>query len=118
MEQEALGNVLAHRDYCLPDPTRITVFADRIEFHSPGALPTGSTLAGLRRGDLAPRWRNQTLAWVFMKLGLAQGEGQGLATIREQMRLAGRPQPRYIADEVSVTCTLRAHPLTSKGALP
>jgi ATP-dependent DNA helicase RecG len=107
--QEALGNVLAHRDYSLHDPTRITAFADRIEFYSPGALPAGSTLAGLRRGSLAPRWRNQTLAWFFMKLGLAQGEGQGLATIRDQMRLAGCPPPRYGADEVSVTCTLRAH---------
>ena len=81
-----------------------------------GPLPLGVTLAQLRRGSVAPRWRNQTLAWVFMKLGLAQGEGQGLATIRQAMRAGGCPPPRFEATDVHVICTLRAHPLGSKAA--
>jgi ATP-dependent DNA helicase RecG len=114
--QEALGNALAHRDYALYEPTRVTAFADRVEFLSPGGLPLGLTLAQLRKGSVAPRWRNQTLAWVFMKLGLAQGEGQGLATIRQAMRAGGSPPPRFEATEVDVTCTLRAHPSAGKIA--
>lgn len=46
--KEALGNALAHRDYALHDPTRVTAFANRIEFHSPGGLPAGVTLTQLR----------------------------------------------------------------------
>lgn len=111
--KEALGNALAHRDYRLHDPTRVTAFADRVELHSPGGLPMGVTLAQLRRGRVAPQWRNQTLAWVFMKLGLAQGEGQGLTTMRESMKAAGSPAPRFEATETSVTCTLFAHKLSS-----
>lgn len=107
--KEALGNALAHRDYTLPDPTRVTAFADRIELRSPGGLPPGVTLTQLRRGNVGPHWRNQALAWVFMKLGIAQAEGQGITTMRAQMKAASSPPPRFDATEVSVTCTLRAH---------
>lgn len=111
--QEALGNVLAHRDYSLYDPSRITVFADRIEFLSPGALPHGLSLDRLRRGKVSPKWRNQSLAWIFIRLGLAQGEGQGLSTIRRELKAHGNPPPRYDADEVRVICTVKAHPLAT-----
>ena len=112
--KEALGNALAHRDYTLHDPTRVTAFANRIEFHSPGGLPTGVTLAQLRRGRVGPHWRNQTLAWAFMKLGIAQGEGQGITTMRAQMKAAESPPPRFEATEVSVACTLHAHRVSAK----
>lgn len=107
---EALVNALVHRDYSLPHPTRVTVFADRIEIHSPGALPPGVTATQLRRGRLAPRWRNRSLAWFFRRLGLAQAEGQGLVTIRSAMKAAGCPPPRYAVTEADVTCTLYANP--------
>jgi ATP-dependent DNA helicase RecG len=107
--KEALGNALAHRAYDLPEPTRITIFSDRIEFHSPGGLLSGVSIQALRSGRLGPRWRNQTLAWIMMKLNLAQGEGQGVPTIRAQMKAAGNPPPRFEATEASVTCTLFTH---------
>jgi ATP-dependent DNA helicase RecG len=59
---EAMGNALAHRDYELPDPTRLTVFSDRIEVASPGSLPTGVDIESVREGTASPRWRNQSLA--------------------------------------------------------
>jgi predicted HTH transcriptional regulator len=113
--QEALGNVLAHRDYSLDGPTQITSFADHIEFLSPGALPKGLSIHGLRRGKVSPKWRNQTLVWIFIHLGLAKGVGQGLSTIRRELRAHGSPPPRYEADEVKVICTVRAHPLAAKS---
>ncbi len=115
--QEALGNLLAHRDYALHDPSRITSFADRIELVSPGALPLGVEIGSLRRGKLPPKWRNQSLAWIFIRLGLAQGEGQGLSTIRRELKAHGNPPPRYEADAARVICTLRAHPLVADGGV-
>ncbi len=112
--KEALGNALAHRDYSLPDPTRVTAFADRLEFHSPGGLPIGVTLEQLRKGASGPQWRNQALAWVFMRIGLAQGEGQGLATMRELMKAAKNPAPQFAASDVWVNCTLFAHKASAK----
>jgi len=106
---EANGNALAHRDYEQPDPTRITVFSDRIEFRSPGGLPLGLELELLRSGKLGPKWRNQALAWFFNRLQLAQAEGQGIPTILKVMNDSGSPPPLFEADEVSVSCTLPAH---------
>jgi ATP-dependent DNA helicase RecG len=106
---EASGNALAHRDYEQADPTRITVFSDRIEFHSPGSLPLGLELDQLRSGQVGPKWRNQALAWFFNRLQLAQAEGQGIPTILKVMSDSGSPPPRFEADEVHVTCVLFAH---------
>ncbi|MBK8259251.1 MAG: hypothetical protein IPK82_42170 [Polyangiaceae bacterium] len=106
---EALVNAVVHRDYSAGDPTRVTVFSDRIEILSPGPLPTGVSLTQLRRGVAAPKWRNRSLAWFFRKLDLAQAEGQGVTTIRTAMKAAGCPPPRFMASEADVMCTLRAN---------
>ena len=37
--QEAIVNAIVHRDYESDQPTRVTVFSDRIEINSPGTLP-------------------------------------------------------------------------------
>lgn len=107
---EAMINALAHRDYELPDPTRTTVFSNRIEITSPGALPSGVNLETLRAGKATPRWRNQSLAWFLGKLQLAQAEGQGIPTIIRSMREEGCPDPQFDADNARVTCILPAHP--------
>ena len=108
--QEAMVNALAHRDYELVDPARFTSYRDRIEFISPGALPLGVTLDGLRAGAVTPRWRNQALAWFLSRLQLAQAEGQGIQTIQRTMKANGCPPPVFDATEVNVTCVLKAHP--------
>jgi predicted HTH transcriptional regulator len=107
---EAMGNALAHRDYELPDPTRVTAFSDRIEIASPGALPAGVTLEALAAGQAGPRWRNQALAWFFARAQLAQAEGQGVPTILRTMREEGCPPPEFSADATRVVCVLPANP--------
>ncbi|WP_220791931.1 ATP-binding protein [Gluconacetobacter dulcium] len=107
---EAMGNALAHRDYGESDPTRVTVFEDRIEVLSPGGLPLGVGLEKFRHGEAAPRWRNQTLAWFFNRLQIAQAEGQGIPTILRTMREEGCPPPVFDVDEARVICVLPAHP--------
>jgi ATP-dependent DNA helicase RecG len=113
---EALGNVLAHRDYELYDPIRITAFVDRIEFVSPGALPLGIDPIEFEAGRAGPRWRNQVLAWFFNRWGLAQAEGQGIQTMRRVMSAAGCPPPEFEANEVRVMCVLHANPVASRIA--
>ncbi|HET7510089.1 MAG TPA: ATP-binding protein, partial [Solirubrobacterales bacterium] len=107
---EAMGNALAHRDYEITDPTRITVFSDRIEILSPGSLPLGVDPVAFREGRSGPKWRNQTLAWFFNRLQLAQAEGQGIPTIFRVMREEGCPPPILDTDEIRVLCILPAHP--------
>jgi ATP-dependent DNA helicase RecG len=107
---EAMGNALAHRDYELPDPVRITAFADRVEFVSPGPLPLGVDAAAFERGEAPPKWRNQALAWFFNRLQLAQAEGQGIPTILRTMREEGCPPPVFRTNPQNVVCVLPAHP--------
>ncbi len=108
--REVMVNALAHRDYSLVDPTRFTAFANRIEMISPGSLPTGVDPADFRAGRVAPRWRNQALAWFLNRLQFAQAEGQGIPTVLRSMREEGCPPPIFETSEARVSCVLPAHP--------
>ncbi|MBN3567722.1 MULTISPECIES: ATP-binding protein [Burkholderia] len=107
---EAMVNALAHRDYERPEPTRTTVFSDRIEITSPGSLPTGVRVDAFREGKATSKWRNQSLAWFLNRLQLAQAEGQGIPTIIRSMREEGCPAPSFDVTEATVACLLPAHP--------
>ena len=108
--QEAIINAIVHRDYELDEPTSITVFVDRVEIRSPGALPRSVDKDKFLAGTASASWRNQSLAYFFNKLQLAQAEGQGIPTIIRTMKQLGSPAPLFDLDEVSVTCILPAHP--------
>jgi len=108
--QEALVNAIVHRDYEIPDPIRITIFADRIEIMSPGTLHWAVDREKFLQGKASPKWRNQSFAYLFNKLQLAQSEGQGIPTIFRTMREEGCPDPMFDVELESVTCILPAHP--------
>lgn len=108
--QEAVINALVHRDYTTPDPVRVVAYADRVDIWSPGGLDHRVDRERFLRGDVRPVWRNQALAWVFIKLQLAQSEGQGLPTIQASLKNEGSPPARFEATDDSVACVLPAHP--------
>jgi ATP-dependent DNA helicase RecG len=115
--REALVNALAHRDYSLSGPTRITVFADRVEFSSPGSLPLGIGREEFMAGRAPAKWRNQSLAWFMNRMQLGQAEGQGIPTILREMRSEGNPPPRFEINEARVDCILPAHPRWARPAI-
>ena len=107
--QEAVINAIVHRDYEIDEPTRITVFSDRIEIYSPGSLPRAINKEKFVVGKGNLFWRNQALAYFFNKLQLAQAEGQGIPTIIRTMKEEGCPAPKFEIEMESVTCILPAH---------
>jgi len=108
--QEAVINAIVHRDYEISEPNRITVFVDRIEVRSPGALHWAVNKEKFKEGKASPKWRNQSFAYLFNKIQLAQSEGQGIPTIIRTMREEGCPDPVFELEAESVTCILPAHP--------
>lgn len=108
--QEAVINAIVHRDYEIPEPIRITVFSDRIEIKSPGSLHWGIDKEKFLAGKASPKWRNQSFAYLFNKLQLAQSEGQGIPTILRTMKEEGCPEPIFEIESENVTCILPAHP--------
>jgi len=107
--QEAIVNAIVHRDYQICDPVRITVFSDRIEIRSPGTLHWAVDREKFINGKANPKWRNQSFAYLFNKLQLAQAEGQGIPTIIRTMREEGGQTPVFEIEEESVTVTLPAN---------
>lgn len=108
--KEAVVNAIVHRNYESDLPTRITVFSDRVEIYSPGALPRIIDKEKFLEGRAPAVWRNQTLAWFFNKLRLSQSEGQGISIIFREMQEHGSPSPEFSFDGEATTCVLRAHP--------
>ncbi len=108
--QEAVVNAVVHRDYEIDQPLRVTVFSDRIEIRSPGALPRAIDQKKFLAGTASAVWRNQAFAFFFGKLQMAQGEGQGIPTILRTMSEHGCPAPKFDLESESVTCILPAHP--------
>lgn len=108
--QEALINAVVHRDYEISEPIRVTVFSDRIEIVSPGSLHWGIDKKKFLAGKASPKWRNQSFAYLFNKLQLAQSEGQGIPTIIRTMKEEGCPAPVFEIGTEDVTCILPAHP--------
>jgi len=107
--QEAVVNAIVHRDYEIGEPIRITVFSDRIEIKSPGTLHWGVDKEKFRQGKASPKWRNQSFAYLFNKLHLAQSEGQGIPTIIRTMKEEGCPEPIFEIETESITCILPAN---------
>ncbi|MFZ4557135.1 MAG: ATP-binding protein [Pseudanabaena sp.] len=108
--QEAVINAIVHRDYEISEPIRITVFTNRIEIQSPGALHWGVDREKFLQGRASPKWRNQSFAYLFNKLQLAQSEGQGIPTIIRTMKEEGCPAPIFEIESESLTCILPANP--------
>ena len=108
--QEAVVNAIVHRDYVIPSPNRITVFSDRIEINSMGTLHWSVNKEKFLEGKASPYWRNQSLAYLFNKLHLAQAEGQGIPTIFRTMEKEGFPKPIFEIGAENIICTIPAHP--------
>ena len=102
---EALTNAVAHRDYSMRGSRiRLSMFADRVEIQSPGALANRLTVDEL---EYRQATRNEVLASVFGRmptsgiqgaggrLFIMERRGDGVPIIRRETReLAGR-LPRF-----------------------
>jgi ATP-dependent DNA helicase RecG len=115
--QEALVNAFAHRDYESPEPTRISVFSDRIEIASPGGPLPGMDLDRLLEGKSPVVWRNSALASFLLRMGLAQNEGQGIPTILSETRAVSGRDPKILPGPASFQVHLPAYePAWSESA--
>lgn len=71
---EAIVNAVVHRDYSLNAKTRLFLFDDRLELHSPGALPNTLPIDALRQRQVT---RNETVASLLHMLAVGEVHGSG-----------------------------------------
>jgi predicted HTH transcriptional regulator len=72
---EAIVNAVAHRDYSMGNNRiRLHLFADRMELHSPGALPNSLTIDAMASVSIP---RNELIASLFARYFPMRQDGLG-----------------------------------------
>ena len=103
--RESIVNALAHRDYGLEGATvDITVWDDRIEVRSPGALPGHITIDNMRAEHYS---RNPRIMRILKTVGLVEEYGEGIDRMYREMESRLMEPPMFEASAGSVTVTLR-----------
>ena len=85
--QEALVNVVTHRDYSFINvSSTVEIFDDRVEIYNFGVLPKG-----LKRSEFGKKSvpRNSLIADLMLKAKYMKGEGTGVKKMRSLVRKAG-----------------------------
>ena len=90
--REALLNALVHRDYAVPAPVQIRVYADKLKIWNPAVLPEGWTLKKLL-GEHASHPFNPYVANAFFRAGEIEAWGRGIGRIFSACREGGAPKP-------------------------
>ncbi|MFH1851989.1 MAG: ATP-binding protein [Candidatus Neomarinimicrobiota bacterium] len=99
MVREAVINALIHRDYNITGAKcQLIVTEDTVTVQSPGGPPSPITLNQLQDFSAPMLSRNPELHFVFARMGLAEEQGLGLASLRDRAKELGLPQPQYLWD--------------------
>lgn len=105
--REAIVNAVAHRDYQIRgDEIRIFLFADRIEFYSPGRLAGHVTVENLVHERFS---RNETIVQVLSDMGFIERLGYGIDRMIRLMAEAGLPPPKFEETAAGFRVTLMGH---------
>lgn len=107
--REAITNAVVHRTWDMPANIRVAMFDDYIEITSPGGLPAGLTVEEFLADKVSVR-RNRILSDVFLRLGLIEAFGTGIARIKESYS-SSRTKPIFSVTQNVVAVTL---PVISK----
>ena len=92
--RESILNALVHRDYAVPAPVQIRVYANRLSIWNPCSIPEGWTLKKLL-GPHSSAPHNPTIARVFFRSGEIEAWGRGIQRILTACREAETPKPRF-----------------------
>ena len=114
--REALTNAIYHRSYEVDvvEPTKVYLYADRIEITSyPGPVP-GIRIEHLQPGGRIPDVpaRNRRIGEFLKERGYAERRLTGLQKIRNSMETNGSPPPQFAfnPERTYFQVTLPAHP--------
>jgi ATP-dependent DNA helicase RecG len=100
--REALLNLLIHRNYHIPAPSKIAIFDDRLEIYSPGDFWGPIDPEHLLKG--ITYLRNPAICKVFRELGLVEKMGTGFVNIFKSYALMNLEPPQIIEGENYVKC--------------
>ncbi len=91
--RELTVNAVCHRDYSRTSRIRMQVFADRIEWASPGSLPAPVTVENIVYEQAT---RNPTIVRLLYEAGFIEERGLGLDTVFGSLQEEGLPRPTLL----------------------
>jgi ATP-dependent DNA helicase RecG len=107
MIREAVVNALIHRDYdIVGQKCQLVVNADSITIKSPGGPIAPITLEQMQSFTAPMKSRNPVLHYVFARMGMAEEQGFGLTSLKQQAEKLGLPLPRYSMEGDSLLLTI------------
>lgn len=123
---EAMVNAVAHRDYSIKErAVRISMFADRVEIESPGALANGLTVDNMA---LHQSTRNEAVASVLRYMPVKElpgaqerryfmeTRGDGVTIIIDETRRATGRDPQFELDGETLRLTIPSAELEPTSA--
>ena len=91
--RELTVNAVCHRDYSRTSRIRLQIFADRIEWASPGSLPEPVTVENILYEQAT---RNPTIVRLLYEAGFIEERGLGLDTVFGSLQEQGLPRPTLL----------------------
>ena len=76
--REALINAIVHRDWTRPLDIEISIYSDRLEIISPGAMQNSMTVEKMLAGQRSPR--NTIIVEIMRDYGYVEARGMGVRT--------------------------------------
>jgi len=110
--KEVLVNAVIHRDYSLNDDVHVKIYDNRIEILSPGKLPGYITVDNLYDERFS---RNPNLVRMLHNLPnpLNHDIGEGLDTVRNELKKAGLVAPKFEQKENSFVVIIKHQRMAS-----
>ncbi|MFA7567586.1 MAG: ATP-binding protein [Alkalispirochaeta sp.] len=106
--RELVVNAVAHRDWTRSVDIEISLFADRIEIISPGALQNSMTVEKMIAGQRSPR--NPLIVDTLRDFRYVESRGMGIRTkVIPLMRDHNDTEPQFDATDDYLKCTLYAN---------
>ena len=113
--RELLVNAFAHRDWTRPSDVQLAVYANRLEVHSPGALPNGVTVEKAKDGLRVPR--NSNIVNILRDYDYMEHRGMGIRRkVIPLTRAHNGTDPEFDATEDYFKVTLRKEAKPAAGS--
>lgn len=107
MIREAVVNALIHRDYDIKgQKCQLVVKRNTITIKSPGGPIPPITMEQMRSFNAPMMSRNQMLHFVFPRMGMAEEQGYGLTSLKEETEKLDLPLPSYTMEGDSLVLTI------------
>jgi predicted HTH transcriptional regulator len=91
--REAVNNALFHRQYSIPGPIKIALYATRLEIFSPGHFAGPFIPESL--GDGTSFIRNRVVCGIARRMELIEKRGTGIRLIQDSMKDSGLQAPLF-----------------------